>query len=286
MQVRRLFFASLLLSTLCLTSCVQNSPISNTVIQGNWNLVGEENPSQYPLLNLTLVASGDSLYGSGNIGVGCLSSSDVIREGFSFSGQIASDGTFVLTNSSLDSLQVAIRGRVPAAGSKTWAGNFSITSAPAQTSCIVDDSGEFVASVYPALNGTYAGTITGQGFGSGITVSTQVSQGSLSSTPVPGEGALVTPFYIPLNTTVTVSGSPCFSAGTNAPLTMPPSTLSGDSFLLSYVMNDGSNLQLSGWFTDPSESTLHVQIAGVIGVAGITGGNCGGAFGSGTLIRQ
>lgn len=287
MKPKRLYFSCFLSSSLLLTSCVRNPPISGTAIEGNWHVVGGENQSQYPFLTLTLVVNGNMLYGSGNVGVSCASSDlPQIRAGFSFTGQIGSDGSFTLSNSSLGSLQIAIRGKVPAAGSTTWAGTFSISNSPTQTSCILNESGDFVASLYPPLSGTYAGKIVGQGFGSGITLVTQVTQGPLSLTPVPGGSSLAIPLYIPLSATVSVSGSPCFSTGTSAPLTMAPSTLNGDSFLLSYAMNDGSNLQLQGWFTDSSESTLQVQTGGVVGVPGITGGNCGGAIGTGVLTRE
>jgi hypothetical protein len=286
MRARRLFLLSLLLSCLSLTSCVQPLAKSYAALEGNWHITGGQNSAQYPLLALAIVVNGDLVYGSGTVGVNCAnngSSFSVIGSGFSFTGQIASDGTFLLTNSSLDGAQIAIKGGVPGVGSTTWAGSFTITNAPTATSCIFDVSSDFIATAYPPLKGKYTGTITGPGLGSAITISTQVSQGALSLTPIPSQSSLVISSYIPLSATVAVDGSPCFTTGTTAPTTASQTTtgtVNGDSFLLSYLMNDGSNLQILGWLTDTSESTLHLQLTEVIG------GNCSGENGVGTLTLQ
>jgi hypothetical protein len=287
MRARRLFLLSPLLSCLSLTCCVQPLAKSYAALNGNWHIAGGPNSSQYPLLALTIVVNGDLVYGSGTVGVNCAnsgSSFSLIGSGFSFTGQIASDGTFLLTNSSLDGAQIAIKGEVPRVGSTTWAGSFTITNAPTATSCSFDVSSNFLATAYPPLNGKYTGTITGPGLGSAITISTQVSQGALSQTPVPGGPSYALSSYIPLSATTTVSGSSCFATGTSAQATatstLPPSTLNGDLFLLSYVMNDGSNFQILGWLSDPSESTLQVQVAEVVG------GNCNGENGNGVLTLQ
>jgi hypothetical protein len=277
-QASKLFLLPLLLSSLCLTSCVQNAPKSFAAINGNWHIAGGENSSQYPLLTLALGVDGNLIYGHGSVGVNCSSAGSSIGGSLSVTGQVASDGTFELTNaSSLGSIQVAIRGRVPADGSTTWAGSFTLTNAASQTLCTFDVQRDFVATAYPLLNGTYAGTITGRGVGSGMSIVTQVAEGAFASLPRLSPNPPL--YFTPLSATIIVSGSPCFTTGTTAATSL--SEIAGDYFVLNYTMNDGSTLSIDGFFTDPSESILQVRPWFV------NGGKCDGISGSGnTLTRQ
>jgi len=280
-NARKLFLASIFVSALLVTSCGGNSQNSYTSLEGNWHLAGGEAPSQYPLLTLAIGVSGNMVYGSGDVGVNCSSGDAAIGSSFTVTGQIASDGTFTLTNVPtnsafpLNTIQVVIRGKVPAKGATTWAGNFTITNAATETTCTFDVSSNFAAVLYPPVNGTYAGTLTGRGFDSGITVATSITQGAF--TPLPAPSSIPPSYYNPLSATITVTGSSCFTSGTtNSSL----SSISGEHFTLIYAMDDGSTLHLSGWFSDPSELTVQPAIASVIN------GKCNGAFGSGTLNRQ
>jgi hypothetical protein len=238
---------------------------------------------QSPLLTFAMGVNGNTVYAKGNIGVNCSGGSVGMGGGLSLTGQIASDGTFLLTNAAepLDSIQVAIQGKVPAEGSTTWAGSFTVTNALTETSCNVNVTSNFVATPYSPLNGTYAGTITGPKFGSGITVTTQITQEAFTSAAV---GPLSVPsFFTPLSATMTVKGSPSLTSGTTTASQVPAwsSSITGDAFLLTFLMNDGSTLVLSGWFTDSSESTLQVMVMTGFGSTG-----SGGASDICTLIRQ
>lgn len=190
-------------------------------------------------------------------------------------GQIASDGTFVLSNASepLDSIQVSIRGTVPADGATSWPGSYTITNAATETGCTFNDSSSFVAGLYPPLNGTYAGTITGPGFGSGINIAIQITQGTFTSAMLGSRSPAV--FYTPLSSTITVSGSPIFTSGTTTTNPAPAlaGSINGNAFNLNYVMNNGSALALSGLFTDSSESTLQVVLLPAFGSTGSGGSN-------------
>ena len=278
MRSGKLFLVPLLLSGLCLVSCNQSNYQPRSALNGNWHIAGTEFFQQYPLLTLALVVSGNTVYGSGDVGVNCSGSGSSVGSSLSVTGQIASDGSFLLTNSAspLDSIQVAIQGKVPAAGSKSWAGTFTLTNAVTQTLCVFNVSSDFVATAYAPLDGTYDGTLAGQGPGPGITVATQISQGVFTS--FPRQSPLPPIYYIPLSATITVSGSPCFTSGT--PSNDFLNSIGGNSFALSYAMNDGSTLLVNGWFTDSSESTLQLEVVTVIG------GKCNGADYSGTLTRR
>jgi len=278
MRSGKLFLVPLLLSGLCLVSCNQSNYQPRSALNGNWHIAGTAFFQQYPLLTLALVVSGNTVYGSGDVGVDCSSRGFGIGSSLSVTGQIASDGSFLLTNSAspLDSIQVAIQGKVPAEGSKSWAGSFTLTNAATQTLCIFNVSSDFVATAYAPLDGTYDGTLAGQGLGSGIGVTTQLSQGAFTS--FPRRSPLPPIYYIPLSATITVSGSPCFTSGT--PSKDFVNSIGGNSFDLSYAMNDGSTLLVNGWFTDSSESILQLEVVTVIG------GQCNGADYSGKLTRQ
>jgi hypothetical protein len=284
MQSGKLLFLPLLLMSIGLTSCGRIIQASYAALDGNWHIAGEQGnqilpPLQSPLLTFAIGGSGDTVYANGNVGVICSSGSSAIGGGVELTGQIASDGTFLLSNSAfpLDSIQITIQGKVPAPGSTTWSGSYTVTNGPTAIGCSFNLSGDFVASLYPPLDGTYSGTITGQGLGSGITVTTQITQGTFTSITLSPSARTI--YFIPLTATITVSGSSSYTTGTTTASQLLPgsSSIGGNSFALTFLMNNGSTLTLSGWFSDPSESTL--QIEGPLS-------SSGSVFGSGTLTRQ
>jgi hypothetical protein len=283
MNAKKLFLLPLLLLTLCLASCVQNASRSYTAINGNWHIVGAQDLSPRPLLTLAIGASGNAVYATGDVGVNCANNGGGVGGSLSMTGQVGSDGTFVLSNSAfpLNTIQVSVTGKVPAEGSTTWMGSYAITNAASDTTCTFNQSNSFVATAYPPLDGTYTGTIAGQAPNPNITLSAQITQGSptFDQTLSPMQQG----FRIPLNGTIAVTGSPCFTSGTTtagatgAPSLPVEGSIDGEVFSLTYLMNDGSELQLLGFLADPTESTLNIQIAHVFG------GNCDGTIpGSGT----
>src|SRR5208283_3294491 len=177
MYVRRVLLASLLFSCLFLTSCVKNTGSSNTpapsytAVDGNWHITGEQGTgpaglplAESPFLAFDLGVIGNTVYANGVVEVNCTTAA-AEGNGLSLSSQIASDGTFTLSNSSvpLDSIQLTIQGKIPDTGATTWSGNYTVVNANPPTGCIFNDSNSFVATPYPPLDGTYAGTITGPG---------------------------------------------------------------------------------------------------------------------------
>jgi hypothetical protein len=136
-----------------------------------------------------------------------------------------------------------------------------VVNATPPTGCLFNYSSDFVATAYTPLNGTYSGKITGPKLGSGITVITQISQGELASGRLLPTSPLI--YYFPLSATITVGGSPTIKSGSTAEgsLTALSSSIRGNAFTLNFIMNDGSTVDLEGWFTDASESTLQVSLA-------------------------
>lgn len=280
MQIRRVFLALLLPSSLLLSSCDGRllSFSNDASLGGNWHLVGQNaflgNPLQGPFLSLALDASGGTLYAEGDAFVPC-SQGGGIGGSIGATAQIASDGTFVLTNSAdpIDSIHFTITGSAPAPGATAWQGTYMLVN-NSNTNCVFNLSGSFTATAYPPFDGTYAGAITGSGLGTGVSITLKVSQGAPTLEMAGGR----THFYIPLNSTIAVSGSPCFTTGTTA--SNWPSGVAGDNFNLYYTMNDGSTVEVLGWFNGQTETTL--EPANVL----VFNGTCASANGSGTFTLQ
>jgi hypothetical protein len=286
MQAGKLFLVYFLFSSLCLTSQAQDAPAPYSALNGNWNLAGGRNSAGKKLfLSLSIGVSGDSVYGSGFVDVNCSEKGRSHGSSIFLIGQMAPDRTFQLTNSARPDvrIQVSIQGTAPSDGETTWEGSFTITNSVRLTECTIDLSNDFVASAYPPLNGTYVGMINGHGLGPGITISAQITQDAFSFSSLTSSNPT---FFALLSSTISVSGSPCFTKGTstqgNATDLITKSLIRGDEIDLRYSMNDGSTLLVVAWLTDLSESALKINMARV------DGGKCDGAIAmdSGTLTRQ
>jgi hypothetical protein len=267
-----------------------------SAIEGNWHLTGQgsfpDNLSQAPVLTLAIGRSGNTIHATGYTIVPCSQSATWLGGqlkgvGQPISGDIAVDGTFLLTNASdpLSPIQFAIHGNAAPTGSSSWSGTYTLSNAPSSLlRCDFNLSGIFTATAYPPFHGTYSGTITGTGFESGTPITLQVAQGE--PTIVPGGQLLfsgltfLTRFYIPLSGTITVSGSPCFTTGTFA--SDGNSTLAGNRFTILATMNTGTPVFLTGLFSDQSETTLASVQLDVMDARG----SCANAFGNGSLVLQ
>jgi hypothetical protein len=284
------FFALVIASQL-LSGC--GSSVGNTgtsaspnpaALGGNWLLAGSRQLREYPFLATALVVSGNQISAQGDMMVPCSNSpGSAVGGSFFLSGQINSDGTFQLGEISTggqpnaSSIQVAISGSAPAGTSSAWQGTYTFTDLAGYTSCIVNLTAPFSATALPAIAGTYSGTLS-SGTGGSIVVNAAITQGTGVSSP----GALGTiDAYIPLTATVTVSGSSCFTHGTSSSFA-GSSTIAGDIINMSFTMNDGSNVMLSGFLSEPDGLTLYPATFGTIGQS-----NCSNQVNtSGTLTRQ
>lgn len=281
MQARKLVLLPLLLLSAGVTSCIQSAPKTYEAIDGNWHLTGAVGDfptslSQSPLLAFSIGAVGNNIYANGHFGMTCSDGSTgfgnvTISGTTSLTGSIAADGTFVLANSAslLDSIQITIKGKIPENGTTTWPGSYTITGTTAQTACSQSQSGTFVASLYPLLNGTYSGTIVSPQPGSTITVTTQITQNAFTATTSPPSTAPV--FFAPLTATITVDNGSSKTSGTTSIQGIPASSsrANGDLFTLQYVLINGNVLTLTGRFGDSSESTLQVLGTPFSGLQGV-----------------
>lgn len=296
-NVQRRFFVSTrrlpvlalsLICTLFFVSCggspaptVPTNPYA--ALNGNWYLSGQDfmipggPQSQGPYLGVALGVVGNTVYARGNVGVNCSRGNSGIGGTISATGSIASDGTFVLTNTAvpLDSLQFTIEGTVPPAGTSTWQGTYALVNSASETSCTFNQSGSFNATQYPPFTGTYVGAIKSTSLGTGLSVTLQVTQGTPTLTSL---GTQLPPvLYVPVSGSIAVTGSSCFASGQVASTS---GSVGGDAFMLVLSMNDGSTLHLNGWYADQTEATLQAVTLSVLG------GQCAGEFGSGPLTKQ
>lgn len=270
--------------SVALTSCgttTAHAPNSGSVLNGNWNITGNRQLKQYPLLSTTLTVAGNQITGQGDMFIEC---GNGIGGGgtVSFTGQIAANGTFHLTQPPLpiqsppSSFQVTIDGSLPSAGSTTWSGTYTITASIGPTCQNLNQAGSFTATGLAPINATYAGEMTSLTGALGTGVSIQMSEGA-PTTVQRANGSTVTLF--PLNATATVTGSQCFKQGTTSGSKFS-SNVAGDFFNLGLLMDDGSQLLISGWMTDASETILSPAAFVVVG------GKCNQIAGSSILTAQ
>ncbi len=268
-------------------------PAPPTTLDGNWSLAGTRTPATYPLLSTFLTVQGSQVFGGGYVQIQCSPVSG-ISGNFNLAGQIAADGTFTATYSTppsptlaLGGYTVTLSGSSPTAASPgSWTGSYTLTASlpnlasPPLTPCTYTHSASFTATPITALTGTYSGPAvnflasSGPTLGANVALTFQVAQqpATLVTTGTAPN------YQLPLVATLGVTGSTCFTSGSSEPLPVS-SQITGDSFNLSFLMNDGSQLLLSGNLTDPSAASLAISVH-------VIGGSCPNVFGVATLVRH
>lgn len=268
-------------------------PAPPTTLDGNWSLAGARIPATYPVLSTFLNVQGSQLTGRGTVQIQCSPASQ-IGGIFELSGQVAADGTFTATYSTppsptlaLGGYTVTLSGSSPtAAAPNTWTGTYTLTASlpsPASTTlapCSYSQAATFAAAPIAALTGTYSGPIPNFLLSSSPTLGTNVAltlQVAQQPSTILNPGTPTT-YQLPLVATLNVTGSTCFSSGASSSLPAV-SQITGDAFQLSFLMNDGSQLLLSGTLNDLSAASLTVN-------AHVLGGSCPNAFAVATLTRH
>jgi hypothetical protein len=285
----------LFFSGFCLAAFSQHAPNKYSALNGIWHITGARNPSQYPFLALSFAVDGDTVYGSGHLALRCSNSNASQGSSIFVTGKIAEDGSFLLTSAKVNSgvgQHLAIRGKVPAEGAATWAGELTIVIATTQSDCAFRFSSDFVATAYPALSGTYTGTINGRDLGRGQTISLQLAQREVaiddpfhmeeSSRPDEPSGHDERSYYTPLDATIVVDGERTFHAEEVAAASHVGGAdrVEGDGFSLWFPLENGATVVLDGFYTDISGSTLHVAYFTQVN------GRYTNESGSGELTRQ
>jgi hypothetical protein len=261
------------------TSSVPPPVLNPAVLNGNWLITGTFNDSSSQFLAISLGFSGNEGSAYGDFSFNCSNRAVISGYLMVLTGSVSSDGSFELSTPAGDLPGIVLKGQVPSSASAGFTGTYSYTGGTLGSStCTLGDSGSFTATAYPAMSGTYSGTIYGQSTNPSFQVSLKLSQGSFGPTPQdPGYVYFLTDTF-PADVAATFSGTTCVASGTTNSVT--PGVMSGGGFVAHLTMNNGAVYLVSGFFTDSTEQTLIVQIDNTSGV-----GKCS-ASGVGTLTRQ
>jgi hypothetical protein len=269
---------------------------------GNWKLGGDRDRGIFPTQSVNIAVAGDQILAAAHYEIVCSDQIDRhFRSDLMLVGKLASDRSFTLSSggslgsdgrffpaSSSDQVAVVINGAVPAGDAKTWKGNYKFTIPPYKElssnpygTCNSPQTGNFVASAFAPLSGTYTGAISGEGFGSGVSVTLTVSQNGPQTASGPdGQPRLMLQLF-PLSASISVRGSSCFAHGTSR-TPADGNQLSGNRFDLNFDMDGVAVLIVDGWVAGPDSDTLrevHFQVGGM-------GSKCFNASGTGTLTKQ
>jgi hypothetical protein len=259
-------------------------PITSSPLNGNWNLTGNRQKKQFPLLSMYLQVNGTQIIAGGDYQAVCPNSPRDGAGGIgggNLHGEIAPDGSFTLRNGPRATIQVQVSGHVPSAGATTWSGEYTLTGDVSRKCPTYRQTNSFTATPFAPLSGTFSGLLKMKYFQSPAPAYTgpQSYQAKFSITAAQGDvvahrlKTVDVHFYLPLTGTIHVKGSSCFSQGVADPLTYNPhelvpsrySSISGDSVDLWFAMNDESQLHVIAVFTDPGEAALSIVNALVIG---------------------
>jgi hypothetical protein len=269
-----IFFAGLL--AVDLTGCASNSPIaisnppgSPVNVTGNWEFTANPSGGGGVPFGVYLTSANGVVSGSAQVQIafpqdcvaGCCGG-PFAEFNDALTGTADAEGNLTLGSAVPNGGPVfAMTGTVNS-GTLTN-GSFTLTGGcPAQ--------GTIAGIEYPALNGTYAGTLTSEMTGRSFTIMATLDQ---SSTPNSGGAFNV-------SGTAGLTGYPCATSGTvGTPLDQYSSFLGNNLEVTMNAVPSGS-LSLSGTLS-PDEKTMAAQYAFVL-----MGSSCNDDYGSGTLTLQ
>jgi hypothetical protein len=232
---------------------------------------------------LHLLVNGTQIIAHGDVEVRCPNDprNGSGTKGGGITGEIAADGSFTLRNSTRNTTQVEIRGRVPAEGAATWNGEYTLTHPPSLNCPAYQETQSFTATPLAPLNGTFSGSLAMRYFEAPPPTYTGPQSYQAKFIITVTQGAVVSHkleagsfhFYLPLTGTIHIKGSSCFSHGsadlstesTHGVAPSPYSTLEGDFVILRFTMDDESQLTVRAVFADPEGSALSVFDARVAG---------------------
>lgn len=239
--------------------CVACRAQDSTAINGNWNLSGSRDSRlESPRLILSLGVDRDKVLGMGSFQLNCFN-----RMGLGITlvlaGQIAADGTFVLMETkgakSNDSETMTIRGKIPEAGAGQWAGTYKFTKQTKYGKCSTGN--DFVATKLPRLSGVFSGTLRLLDR-SELAITVDIRQGELVTLETPAG----TVGRVPLQATMTLSGSDKFPSKRLNTDTSVANRIQGAGFFLDFPANNGRRITLYGDYIDVTEQNLRVQLRG------------------------
>jgi hypothetical protein len=272
--------AASMAAALCLAGCTLPTPISGaTGITGNWELIatstqtpfaGGANPIGIYLTASAGVVTGIPWVQEAFPAISCSPITAACENPFEgvggpMAGTIDAAGDLTLSSLAVYPNEpiLTITGKI--ANNNTLAGaTYTVTGIP------FPDQGTVTGSMIAPVNGTYVGTVVSNYTGLSLGVSMTVAE-----LPGPDSGG-----FLHLSGSANFTGSPCFSALTEAG---PPATYSGmlgSSLTVNFVGATSPNVSVVALGTlSPDAKTIQFQY-------GVVGGGCATDFGKGPLTLQ
>ncbi len=262
------------------------TPLATSELKGNWLITGDM-PAFVPSVQhfsvaATLDVIDDQVYASVTDFYPCTAGGAGGSGNFS-PAPIAADGSFTLQTDQISgvtpTIVITINGSVPKGANTAWSGTYSATNANAGCTPVM---GSFTAVPILPATGTFTGTGSigpqNTSLSSSETITVTLQQGGPASLDPPQGHSQVNSVNA-LAGAISVTGSPCFSSGTSSD---ESGLVIGDMTVLSFKMDDGSQLFLHGTLKDPAASTI------VVSSVLIMGGQCDhwAGFFQSNLVKQ
>jgi hypothetical protein len=255
------------------------TPLATSELKGNWLITGDM-PAFVPAVQhfsvaATLDVIDNQVYASVTDFYPCTAGGAGGSGNFS-PAPISTDGSFTLQTSQLSgvtpTIVITINGSVPKGTTTAWTGTYLATNANAGCTPVM---GSFTAVPILPATGTFTGTGSMGPQNTNLVISVPQDTSLVTSETIavtlqqggptsldPPQGHSQVNSVNALTGTISVKGSPCFSSGTSSDQS---GLVIGDMTVLSFKMDDGSQLFLHGALTDPSASTLEVSSVLVMG---------------------
>ena len=248
-----------------------------SALAGNWHLMGGWGlPLDGLRLTISLEVNGNTVRGGGDLQTFCQIDKSGSGTTFSLAGEVAADGSFVLTDPSFVPGRstipkpISIIGTVPEMASHQWSGKFYFP-AMGRSKCSAEMSGEFTATPLPALKGLYSGRIN-LADASTVGATMDVDQG-------PG---------VSVHAKLTLSNWSKYPA--DVPITYEsesPSRVNGDELFLYFPVDRGTPITAIGRFTDETELKLQLVLSNLrAGPPGSALDYIGARLGGATLLTR
>ncbi len=249
-------------------STIFNPPGSPANVNGNWQLTATGTTGDVTPMGVYLSSASGQVSGSAwvqkafplDCANGCCGGPFAEFDS-TLAGTVDADGNLTL-GSTVPGGGPVFTMTAAASGGSLGKGSYSLTG-----SC--PEKGSVTGIEYPALNGTYAGTMTSLNTARSFTLSTTLNQ----STVLNSRG------FLDVSGTATLTGYPCINSATGALPLDTNSGFLGDSFGVTMSGTPaGTTLTISGTLSQDGKSVQATYVA--------SGGNCSFDAGQGTLTLQ
>jgi hypothetical protein len=265
---------------LFLSGCGGSAPVAPPVspLAGNWLITGPMPTYSVTLpgtnvfslaMSFDVTDNNITAFGYGSGFCSSTPSPPIYNEAFSFgsltTGVIATDESFSLQSpQNIRDYSLSLQGKVPEVNAGQFAGTYAATFNSIGSACVANSGGTYTATSFPIVRGVYAGMGKFQSLTNGVltvtpvTIEATLRQGAAVLDPAT---RLSKPSNIAIGGSIRVQGFPCFTSGIAdttlfSPSKEPFSSIAGNIMRVSFTMDNGSTLILTGALTDATENHI------------------------------